>query len=105
MITRAPGQGYWNFVVSIMVLVFVVYVTTNGDLPKWFALLTFKAAPPPKAGEASTIGATPGQPGLALNPLAGLPSSPKEFFLGGLPTPLVNGFNAVTTLFGGSAGK
>ena len=47
MITRAPGQGYWNFVVSIMVLVFVVYVTTNGDLPKWFALLTFKAAPPP----------------------------------------------------------
>lgn len=101
MITRASGQGYWNYVVSIMVVVAVVYVTVNGDLPKWFKLLSFTPAPPPTAGTGA-IGATPGQPGLKLNPLAGMPTSLQGFLTGGLPGPLANGFKALGGLFGGA---
>jgi hypothetical protein len=68
MITPAPGQGYWNFVVSVMVLVAVVYITVSGDLPKWFDLLSFQAAKPPVAGTAGSGVASQTAQNAAQNP-------------------------------------
>ena len=67
MIVRAQGQGYWNFVVGVIVLFFVFYVTTNGQLPKWLALLSFTPAPAPKVN--SPTGTVSGDAALqVLNP-------------------------------------
>ncbi len=95
MIVRAHGQSYWNFVVGVIVLTFVFYVTTNGQLPKWLALLSFTPAPAPKVGNV-TVGATPGQPGVNLtNPTAGMPSSIGQFFSQGWPSSITNGVGQI----------
>ena len=95
MITRAPGQGYWNFVVTVMVVVFIVYVTTNGDLPKWFALLTFKAAPPPQAG-----GGPPVDAGTPLGAAKAVTQNSILPFFSGIYNNNMNNFKAIGSFFG-----
>lgn len=108
MITRAPGQGYWNYVVAIMTLVFVVYVTVSGDLPKWFALFSFKpAAAPTASGGAPASSSAPN----ALAPSSTAPTFGNFFQQGVLPhfTGILSGnigtFKAIGGLLGIGGGS
>ena len=50
---RAAEGDYWTWVAVCILVLFVIYITAIGDLPKWIELIKIEPATAPKAGPGS----------------------------------------------------
>lgn len=61
----APDHGYWGFMVTAVIFLFIFYVAGKGELKQWIDVLVWNPATAPKAGGA---GQAPGAGGEVSGP-------------------------------------
>lgn len=57
-----PTAGYWNFTAGTIILMYIIYVASKGELPAYIQLFLYSApsSPPPTPAQSQTAAAPGG---------------------------------------------